>query len=74
MADNGCGIPPDFLPHVFEPFRQAESGITRRHDGLGLAIVHRLVELHGGSVSAASPGIGKGATFSVELPLAGPPR
>jgi PAS domain S-box-containing protein len=71
VSDNGEGIDPGFLPHVFDRFRQAESGLTRHHGGLGLglAIVKSLVELHGGSIHAESPGKGKGATFSVLLPL-----
>jgi len=70
VSDVGAGIAPDFLPYVFHPFRQAESTTTRSHPGLGLglAIVRHLVELHGGRVSAASPGEGRGATFSVILP------
>jgi len=71
VSDNGVGITPEFLPHVFERFRQAESNEARTHGGLGLglAIVRQLVELHGGKVEAASPGVGRGATFSVRLPL-----
>lgn len=71
VADTGQGIAPDFLPHLFERFRQADSGSTRAHAGLGLglAIVRHLVELHGGTVTAASPGPGQGATFAVELPV-----
>jgi signal transduction histidine kinase len=77
VRDSGVGIEPDFLPHVFEPFRQADSGTTRAQGGLGLglAIVRRLVELHGGAVQAESEGPGQGATFVVELPLqAGEPE
>ena len=72
VADTGEGIPGDFLPHVFERFRQAEGGSTRRYGGLGLglSIVRHLVEMHGGSVGAWSEGPGKGATFTVRLPLA----
>jgi len=71
VEDTGIGIEPDFLPFVFDRFRQADSGISRRHGGLGigLSIVKSLVELHGGSVRAKSPGKGQGSTFSVALPL-----
>jgi PAS domain S-box-containing protein len=71
VEDSGQGIPADFLHHVFERFRQADSSASRRHGGLGLglAIVRHLVEAHGGTVSAASPGEGLGATFTVRLPL-----
>ena len=71
VADTGTGISPDFLPHVFERFRQAESSEARSFGGLGLglAIVRQLVELHGGSVSARSDGLDRGATFIVRLPL-----
>jgi signal transduction histidine kinase len=72
ISDNGLGIEPAFLPHIFERFRQADSRFSREHGGLGLglAIVRELVELHGGSVSAASQGTGMGATFTVRLPAA----
>jgi signal transduction histidine kinase len=72
VVDTGHGISPDFLPHVFERFRQAEDATTQRHTGLGLGlgIVRQLVELHGGTVHAASPGVGHGATFTVCLPMA----
>jgi CheY-like chemotaxis protein len=71
VIDTGAGIKPEFLPHVFERFQQADSSSTRGHGGLGLglAIVRHLVELHGGSVRAKSPGEGKGSTFIVSLPL-----
>ncbi|MFL6275766.1 MAG: MASE1 domain-containing protein [Blastocatellia bacterium] len=71
IADNGEGIPPEFLPHVFDHFRQADNSRTRRHGGLGLglAIVHHLTELHGGTVEAHSDGPQRGATFTVTLPL-----
>jgi signal transduction histidine kinase/CheY-like chemotaxis protein len=72
VTDNGQGIAPGFLPHVFERFRQADGSTTRRTGGLGLglSIVQHLVELHGGRVEAQSPGEGLGATFVVTLPLA----
>jgi PAS domain S-box-containing protein len=72
VRDDGAGIDPEFLPHVFDRFRQGDSGATRSHGGLGLglAIVRHLVELHGGTVAVTSEGRGKGATFIVELPLA----
>ena len=72
VRDTGQGIAPNFLPHVFERFRQADSSNTRHHAGLGLglAIVKELVELHGGRVRANSPGAGQGATFTVSLPVA----
>ena len=72
VADNGQGIKPEFLPHVFERFRQEDSGTNRQQGGLGLglAIVRHIVELHGGTVRVASDGLGKGATFTVALPIA----
>ena len=71
VSDNGKGMDVEFLPHVFDRFRQADASTTRQHGGLGLglSIVKNLVELHGGSVSASSPGEGKGATFVVSIPL-----
>ncbi|MBS0658684.1 MAG: PAS domain S-box protein [Verrucomicrobia bacterium] len=72
VRDTGVGISPDFLPHVFDRFRQADASTRRQHGGLGLglAIVKTLVELHEGSISAESEGIAHGATFWVDLPLA----
>jgi PAS domain S-box-containing protein len=71
VSDTGAGIKPEFLPHVFERFRQADQKTTRQHGGLGLglAIVRHLVELHGGAVGAESAGEGRGATFIVKLPV-----
>jgi CheY-like chemotaxis protein/two-component sensor histidine kinase len=71
VSDTGQGIPVEFLPHVFDRFRQADSSTTRSHGGLGLglSIVRHLVEAHGGSVHAYSGGEGQGATFTVDLPL-----
>jgi PAS domain S-box-containing protein len=71
VSDTGQGISPDFLPHVFDRFRQADQKTSRQHGGmgLGLAIVRHLVELHGGSVRADSEGEDKGATFTVTLPI-----
>jgi PAS domain S-box-containing protein len=72
VSDTGAGIAPEFLPHVFDRFRQADQRTTRQHGGmgLGLAIVRHLVELHGGVVRAESPGVGLGSTFTVLLPVA----
>jgi PAS domain S-box-containing protein len=72
VRDTGSGIPPEFVPHLFERFRQADSSTTRVHGGLGLglAIVRHLVEAHGGTVHAESGGPGCGSTFRVELPVA----
>ena len=71
VSDTGAGISEEFLPHVFERFRQEDAGTTRSHGGLGLglAIVRHLAELHGGTVTAESRGAGAGATFTVRLPL-----
>jgi CheY-like chemotaxis protein len=71
VADTGNGIAPEFLPHVFDRFRQADQATTRVHGGLGLglSIVRQLVELHGGSVGVESKGEGQGTTFTVSLPL-----
>ena len=72
ITDTGEGISPEFLPYVFDRFRQAEGSISRKQGGLGLglAVSRHLVELHGGSISAQSEGLGHGAVFTVELPLA----
>ncbi|HYV00025.1 MAG TPA: ATP-binding protein [Pyrinomonadaceae bacterium] len=72
VSDTGHGISPDFVPFIFERFRQADGTSTRSHGGLGLglAIVRHLVELHGGSIKAESAGVGEGATFTITLPLA----
>jgi PAS domain S-box-containing protein len=71
VSDSGVGIREDFLPHLFERFRQADSTTTRAHGGLGLglAIARQIVELHGGTIHALSGGEGKGATFRIELPV-----
>jgi len=71
VSDTGSGIAPEFLPYIFERFRQADSSTTRSHGGLGLglAIVRHLVELHGGKVYAISPGLEQGTTFVVNLPM-----
>ncbi len=72
VRDNGAGVPPEFLPYLFDPFRQADQGSSSRGQeglGLGLALVQRLAELHGGHASCESAGIDRGATFRVHLPL-----
>ncbi len=71
VADSGQGIAPEFLPYVFDRFRQAETATSRRHGGLGLglAIVKQIVELHGGSTFVKSPGENQGSTFTIKLPL-----
>jgi signal transduction histidine kinase/ActR/RegA family two-component response regulator len=75
VRDTGAGIEPQFLPFMFEPFRQADAASTRAHGGLGigLTIVRRLTEMHGGTVAVASDGPGTGATLTVKLPLRRPP-
>jgi PAS domain S-box-containing protein len=75
VTDTGCGIPAHFLPYVFERFRQLDTMSTRRHEGmgLGLSIVKHVVDLHGGSVIAESEGEGRGASFTVTLPMTPPP-
>jgi PAS domain S-box-containing protein len=72
VADTGVGISPEFLPHIFEPFRQADARFDRGHGGLGLglAIAKQLVDLHGGAIHAASDGAGRGAAFTIRLPHA----
>lgn len=71
VSDTGMGITPDFLPHVFDRFRQADSTITRKYGGLGLglALVQTLIGMHGGTVTAESAGAGQGSTFRISLPL-----
>ncbi len=76
VIDTGTGIRAEFLPHVFDYFRQADSSMTRKHGGLGLglAIVRQLVQLHNGTIQVESPGVGQGATFTITLPLAVKPN
>ena len=76
VGDTGQGIATDFLPHVFERFRQDDASSARRHGGLGLglALVRELIDLHGGKVHATSEGIGKGAVFTIELPTVSSPE
>jgi CheY-like chemotaxis protein/anti-sigma regulatory factor (Ser/Thr protein kinase) len=71
VADNGQGISPELLPHIFERFRQGDSSSTRRHGGLGLglAIAHQLTLMHGGTIEADSAGDGQGSRFTVQLPI-----
>jgi PAS domain S-box-containing protein len=71
VADTGQGIAPEFLPFIFDRFRQADASTTRKHSGLGigLAIARQLAELHGGNIGVSSPGLGRGSTFAVQLPL-----
>jgi CheY-like chemotaxis protein len=71
VSDNGQGISADFLPYIFERFQQQDKTKSRRHGGLGLglAIIYRIVELHGGSIKAESAGVGSGAAFTVSLPV-----
>ncbi len=71
VTDDGEGIEPSFLAHVFEPFRQEDASTTRRHGGLGLglAIVKQIIDAHGGTIKATSDGPGRGATFTVEIPV-----
>jgi PAS domain S-box-containing protein len=75
VRDDGQGIAPEFLPHIFQRFRQGDPSLARRHGGLGLglSIVRSLVELHGGRVRVHSAGVGQGSTFVVDLPLGEPP-
>jgi len=76
VADTGCGVKPEFLPHLFERFRQEDSSSTRHHGGLGLglSIVKTLVDLHAGTVHASSPGVDQGTTVTVRLPSTAPAR
>src|SRR6185295_3801587 len=76
VVDNGVGIEPEFLPHVFDRFRQADGSTSRRHGGLGLglAIADALAKMHSGHLEAQSDGVGKGATFSLRMEIALPSR
>src|SRR4029077_18938687 len=71
VSDTGIGIAPEFLPHVFERFRQADAGIARERGGLGLglSIARQLTEMHGGTIDVSSGGVGKGATFRLKIPV-----
>lgn len=71
ISDNGFGIPPEFLPHVFEQYKQSQRVSTRQFGGLGLGltIAHRIIELHDGTIAAESSGVGDGSTFTISLPL-----
>jgi signal transduction histidine kinase len=75
IADTGIGIAPSFLPHVFDKFRQEDGTHTREHSGLGLglAIARQFVDLHGGTITAASPGRGGGSSFIVRIPASRAP-
>ena len=75
VRDDGLGLSPDFLPFVFDSFRQADTSTRRAHGGLGLglSIVKQLVAEHGGTIRAESEGLGRGATFVLELPVQAPP-
>src|SRR6185503_8405549 len=76
ITDTGLGIPPEMLDRIFEPFTQVDPTLTRTHGGLGigLTLVHRLTEMHGGSVTAESPGDVLGSTFTLRLPRVEAPR
>ena len=75
ISDNGAGISPEFLPHIFDLFSQADRTLDRSQGGLGigLSVVRKLVEMHGGQVVARSEGLGRGSTFLITLPRAAPP-
>jgi signal transduction histidine kinase len=76
VSDNGPGVPPDFLPHMFDRFRQADASMTRRQGGLGLGltIVRDIMALHGGTVRAESPGKDQGTTIHLEFAVAEEPN